>query len=276
MENALIYLSYMWKIIFSSKLVPKLCQPAIFLMFPMTFISTVTYADTCDKYLLERADTGESGYRKRGRICEGLYESPVSADFELVSLVEHPLNSYVKGDTISIELPNVTQQLGSSSISIRGLALKPRLYYRMDTSFGPDSVIKWPVEQVLSSIKLDAHELGIYGWQESKTGKTYIPVSVSVDGQMKIVDPNFDAQAIVRAGVPIQKIAWRLLGEGISDAYNNVKKSYSVGTPIPIQITWPQPRPDFIKLEVAAKPMTSNDWIIQVFYIALPTKSKSE
>ncbi|ABG40956.1 hypothetical protein Patl_2440 [Paraglaciecola sp. T6c] len=241
------------------------------LLMPSYFSSTLALSSTCDTQLLKRADSGANGYRDRSGICEGLYESPVSADFELVSMLNAPLiEHFSKDDVIQIMQPNLTQQMSTSSISIRGLALKPRLYYRMDTTFDASATISWPVNEVLSTIKLDAQELGIYGWQETNKGMVYIPVDAKIANSPAKTAAAFDTQVIVRAGVPIKKIAWRLLGEGVSDKYVNESKSYAVGAPIPILITWPSTLPQIIKLEVAAKPMTSNEWIIQIFNIALP------
>ena len=245
--------------------------PLLLLLMPLYVSSTLALSSTCDTQLLKRADSGSNGYRDRSGICEGLYESPVSADFELVSMLNTPLiEHFTKDDVIQILQPNLSQQMSSSSISIRGLALKPRLYYRMDTTFGASATISWPVNEVLSTINLGAQELGIYGWQKIDNGMVYIPVNAKIADTPAKTAAAFDTQVIVRAGVPIKKIAWRLLGDGVSDEYINVSKSYAVGAPIPILITWPPTRPQFIKLEVAAKPMTSNEWIIQIFNIALP------
>ena len=245
--------------------------PLLLLLMPLYVSSTLALSSTCDAQLLKRADSGSNGYRDRSGICEGLYESPVSADFELVSMLNTPLiEHFTKDDVIQILQPNLSQQMSSSSISIRGLALKPRLYYRMDTTFGASATISWPVNEVLSTINLGAQELGIYGWQKIDNGMVYIPVNAKIADTPAKTAAAFDTLVIVRAGVPIKKIAWRLLGDNVSDEYKNESKSYAVGAPVPILITWPRTRPQFIKLEVAAKPMTSNEWIIQIFNIALP------
>ncbi len=149
--------------IFSFKLRTKVfCKKyAIAFLFTFALLPAFTQADTCDSSLLERADSGKDGYKDRGGICEGLYESPVSADFELVSLVESPLSDYKQGDVISIEAPIIDKEFGKSSISIRGLALRPQLYYRMDTNFKGAKPVEWSVDGVLTSINLKASELGM-------------------------------------------------------------------------------------------------------------------
>ncbi len=111
--------------IFSFKLRTKVfCKKyAIAFLFTFALLPAFTQADTCDSSLLERADSGKDGYKDRGGICEGLYESPVSADFELVSLVESPLSDYKQGDVISIEAPIIeSPRVDRRLIFLRGLA----------------------------------------------------------------------------------------------------------------------------------------------------------
>jgi hypothetical protein len=234
--------------------------------------SGFSLADSCDSHLIEKAESGEQGYRNRNGICEGLYESPVSADFELVSLVEYPLTDYKSGDFITIRLPFFREVVEPFVVSVRALALKPRLYYRMDAKFTDTEAITWPVDQVLSPIELTANELGVFGWHETSSGLSYVPIHVSViNGQQKTpIVASSGAEVIVRAAVPIKKVTYRLLYDDKAEEYRSIDKRFATRSPIKIPITWPDSRPTNLSLEVAAKPVISNTWLIQTFDITLP------
>ncbi len=241
----------------------------------LLLISTSANSDEndCGTHATIKAIYGVLGYKSRGGICEGLYESKVSADFELVSLKENRLEAYTPEDTINVYFPDVSEQTKNAETFITGIALKPRLYYRMDAKLQPAKSLKWPVEPVLSKIKLKQSELGIFGWSKKKKGTIYIPIRASLDKKDVIKNKDFDVEVIVRTGVNIEKLAWRFLGKGMSKKYNKVSESFPAGDPISIEITWPENHPPVIRLEIAAKPLESDKWLKKIFDIAVPVNS---
>jgi hypothetical protein len=136
-------------------------------------------ADPCDQTLV-RAPNDPLAYGRRGERCEGLYIREVSgsAGLLLASFTE----AFAPFEPAAGERLYVEWSPPKSPVRIRAVALRRRLYYRMDTTRPPGSkLFEWPGD-VLASLKMRSQEIGIVGWTDRVPGsameEVYVPLRV--------------------------------------------------------------------------------------------------
>lgn len=147
---------------------------------------TVLYAqetiagDPCDPKLARPAKD-PLGYERRGDRCEGLYVQDVagSAGLLVASLTE-PFDSLELGTGQRLRIEWSAN--GTPALRLRAVALRRRLYYRMDAQRpAGTSGFDWPAD-ILSSLHINAQELGLVGWVEQRIGTrtedVYVPLRV--------------------------------------------------------------------------------------------------
>jgi hypothetical protein len=137
-----------------------------------------TAGDPCDPKLL-RQTKDPLGYERRGERCEGLYIQEVAGSAGL--LVASFTEAADRVDIVERQPLRVawsgTAQL---PVRLRAVALRRRLYYRMDaTRPASPGVFEWPTD-LLVSLQIRPQEIGVVGWTEQRVGgKTedvYVPL----------------------------------------------------------------------------------------------------
>jgi hypothetical protein len=134
--------------------------------------------DPCDPRLARPAKD-PLGYERRGDRCEGLYIQEVagSAGLLVASLIEAaPSFAFAPGERLRLEW---TAE-GQPAVRLRAVALRRRLYYRMDAVRpAGSSTFEWPTD-ILASLKMSTQELGLVGWMERQVGPrledVYVPL----------------------------------------------------------------------------------------------------
>lgn len=209
--------------------------------------------------------SGQLGYQPRGELCEGLYESKISADFELVSLLSTSVPKFNDTDTFLIQAPKINS---IKEIGITALSLKPRLYYRMDAQLKHPDKIHWPTKQVLSKVKLNAEDIGVFGWTHVAADTIYIPLTISLKN-IATTATDFSALHIaLRAGVNVEYLVWHLISDGAIGQENLIDQEFAAGESIGFQFTVPSTSGSTFKIQIDAKPESSDDWLTQTLSIS--------
>ena len=118
--------------------------------------------DFCDA-MLEPASGSSLGYRMREDRCEGLYVQRLSIlqTLRIVSLTER-FDDYDADSIQSLAL--AWRSPGAEPVRLRAQALRPRLYYRMDSLRpGADADFNWSV-RLLAALRIDRNDLGVLAW----------------------------------------------------------------------------------------------------------------
>jgi hypothetical protein len=209
--------------------------------------------------------SGPLGYRLRGALCEGLYESPVAADFEVVSLLSAGLSFGGEGE-IAIGVPDLPGVGPGTPVRVTAVALRPRTYYRMDATVRPGDSLRWPVGEVLGPLGLGPSDLGVFGQVEIEGQTAYVPLRPLGDG---VAMPEGDVELVVRAGVDVETVAWRsaALDEPVPRLESRRQRA-AAGEPIRLALRFP--KPGLQRVEVQLKPAEEDDWLRRVVEVAVP------
>jgi hypothetical protein len=133
---------------------------------------------------LQPAGGSTVGYAARGDRCEGLYVQEVSGGaLEIVSLTQK-FEPY----RFEADKPLVLdwQAFGDAPVQVRACGVKPKLYYRMDTTHvqKPSSYL-WPAD-ILSRLELQRDEIGLLAWTQQPVGKemrkVFLPLRTALPG----------------------------------------------------------------------------------------------
>jgi hypothetical protein len=134
----------------------------------------------CDPHLRFRS-SDPLRYMMRDDRCEGVYLADVSsATLHLASFTA----SFEDFDpTTASELVLRWAAPGPGAVRVRAVALKPRVYYRMDTvRAGEEPAFRWPTN-VLAGLRLGRSELGLVAWTSVTRGEmgreVYLPLRVA-------------------------------------------------------------------------------------------------
>jgi hypothetical protein len=136
----------------------------------------------CDPHLPQPANDPD-GYRMRGDRCEGIYIREVagSSAVLLVSLTRSALDYDLKsGKDLAIDWQSPSTQ---GPVRLRGVGLRQRLYYQMDTTRPAGATTYIWNTGVLANLKLKPDELGVLAWISTPVGPqtrdVYLPLGVS-------------------------------------------------------------------------------------------------
>jgi hypothetical protein len=241
-------------------------------LFLFTFLfSPSLWGNPCDQQWLKKAISGKNGYRERNGICEGLYSQAVSAGFELISLEEVPIAPYEKGDALRILFPKLVNSFMTLPLNISAVAIRAETYYRMDAQFGQAQDILWPVEILMADdVALTNKDIGIFGWFDTPKTRVVFPIKVVIDNNPAI---SSTTRMVLRSGAPIQRMNWYLIVEDKQIEKHKLRGTFPVGKLIVIDIKWPEPRPDRVKIQVKAKAHLMNKLLEPIFEIAVPQVS---
>ncbi len=109
--------------------------------------------------------------------CEGLFVQEVSSRPLEVASFTWVFETYepVSEDhlTVTWEAPNALRA------HLQGLALRPHLYYRMDTTRPAESTsFRWDAV-ILAKFNISRNDLGVIGWVERDERKVYLPLRIT-------------------------------------------------------------------------------------------------
>jgi hypothetical protein len=218
---------------------------------------------------------GAMGYQHRSTSvrCEGLYQSPVAGEsLEFLSFVKSEIAYDLAADKVLVVAVPDVSGLGASEVSVRARALPLNTYYRMDTNVNSAKAIEWPLSVVLKPAEIHADSIGVVGWIDKDGTKTWVPLSVFPKG--KPLGPTTAALAVFRSTVDIQRVQWRLWGEGGSKPLpawqvlgDGNPAMIRAGDSIKISV----PRaPQVLNLDIAAKLANSDDWLKTLVRVYVP------
>ncbi len=155
---------------------------------------------------------GELGYRLRQQSerCEGLYAASVAGEaLSVISLTSAEISYQIASDKHLLVAAPPLSGLSQGPINVQANSIRPGMYfYRMETTVRPEESARWPLEPVLSQLKLPANSLGVLGWVQSGPSKTYVPVSVRSQQPAKIDWQNL--VLVLRPNIPVKQVQWRL------------------------------------------------------------------
>jgi hypothetical protein len=156
----------------------------------------------CDGYL-HAAANDPYGYRVRGDRCEGVYIKDLSASLRLVSFISEFGDFDPSASPLRLEW-KATPSAGE--IHLRANALRPRLYYEMD-SIRPagSSSYEWETS-LLAAFGITRSELGIVAWTSQRIAdhdrQVYLPLIVNRSkSEKKMV-----ARVVVESGVELREL----------------------------------------------------------------------
>jgi hypothetical protein len=139
-----------------------------------------TARDPCDPRLV-RPPNDPLRYGLRGERCEGVYVQEVAGSAGLlIASFTLPIDpgDLARSDRLHVEWPAAV----SGPVRLRAVALRRRLYYRMDSQRPAGSnAFDWPTD-VLASLKLRGEEIGVVGLTDQRIGtrteEVYVPLRV--------------------------------------------------------------------------------------------------
>ncbi|WP_158770573.1 hypothetical protein [Paraglaciecola sp. L1A13] len=235
-------------------------------------LSSPLFARNCNISVNIKSIEGELGYQSRGQFCEGLYESKISADFELVSLLYSPFPTFSVNDVLNVFVPKLSSELFPSGASITALSLKPRMYYRMDATMADNSSLTWPLNQVISKIPLTHAEIGMFGWTNRNTDILYTPLSIQLEREKLFSIKPETVQVAVRAGVNIEYLVWRVFSQNIYGEEHLIEEFHAAGHPIRFNFELLEFTNGIYQIQLDAKSVGSDEWLTQILSVAAPTE----
>ncbi len=208
----------------------------------------------CDDEL--RSVASPSGYQQRGKRCEGVYESDVSAArLEVFSLVRGPIQYPLTPATVlTITAPVLPLDDLVGPVQVRA-AGPSKSYYRMDLTLEPGETTNWPVADVLLPQKLRADQIGVTGWisdpatSSRRAGRVIVPLRVAVVDSAS----SQPLEVTFRSSSGVEALKWRLAEDEASTwHYADLARAVPAGRPI--RVVLPDGAPGVITLEVRYRP----------------------
>jgi hypothetical protein len=233
-------------------------------------VSTLSIADVCSVSDKIQSVPGDLGYKSRGHLCEGLYESKISADFELVSLSKGDLQNINANSVFVISAPPSDKSLFKNGVSITAVSLKPRLYYRMDAVIQQDSTLEWQMNKVVNKVPQLYGHIGIFGWEQGQNERLYIPVIIHDAAQQLDKSSNVNTKITLRAGVNIEYLIYRVFADDYSGEEEDINTFHAAGHPISFEFSAPKTTDSIYKIQVDAKAEGDDNWLTHTLFIASP------
>ena len=130
---------------------------------------------------LPQVESNPYGYRLRGDRCEGVYAREVGASLTLASLTES-FQDYDAGSGRPLVV-EWSKAPGDAAVHLRAVALRRRLYYRMDT-VRPAATTSYEWSPgLLASLGIPRVDLGVLGFARARVGETersvYVPLRIA-------------------------------------------------------------------------------------------------
>jgi hypothetical protein len=204
------------------------------------------WASVCDPDL-QRIPT-PTGYVQRAfdDRCEGLFQSPASAQLDLVSLTFGPINYDLSQPQILVVSVPTRPASVTSPLHIRSVGIPLGLYYRMDADANPAQPLRWPTKDVLIPAHLVSDRIGIFAFGRGQSGEIiYAPVLLALEGASSAADQT-RANVILRPSAPLSSVEWQFVpldgpASGWQPAdlrYGGVRVSLMPFKPGRLQVRW--------------------------------------
>lgn len=183
-----------------------------------------------------RPIAGPLGYQPRGAdVCEGLYQAPTSAAFEVLSFARVLEPESGPAGPLRLLLPEGP----GSDVRIQVKALREKTYYQLDTHGRPASVVSWPTGTVLDKAGLSMKELGYLGWVSGDGENVFVPLSVFQGvPTARVLDSPLTL--IVRSPLRLEWVKWRIrspMPRGTAEAdWRKLDGSFPPGEPLALVI----------------------------------------
>jgi len=214
-----------------------------------------------------------SSYQKRENRCEGLYVADVgSRSIDVVSFTAGNL-AYDLNTNLPLQVAVSSQ---APMVHIRGVAIPPKTYYRMDAVLRNGAVLVWPVADVLKPENLTDSRIGILGWTGTEDSKTFVPVAVSTGKPPSTAAKPTPILLSIQASFDVETVKWRSARTQGTDCLafdqwrDAVTRIVIAGKPIQIDL---QQLPGRLNcVEFAARSRDSNDWVTQKIRIEMPAR----
>ncbi|MCI5144281.1 MAG: hypothetical protein D3923_01850 [Candidatus Electrothrix sp. AR3] len=245
----------------------KKFAPVLATLFLFIFLDPVWAGQIqCDSELIP-VDNPTIAYKKRKNRCEGFYQSPVSGNLELVSLLYGRLEFDGKKDDM---LHIVAPQIAHRRIHIRAVGIPLKTYYRLDAQLHPDESLAWPLD-IVKKMNLRSADIGLLGQVVDEPG-SYTPL-LAKKGKGSPLIPLI---LVLRSSVDIGKVMWRL-GSLKGQQCDQSKADWETIEPAwedrffsgeAIELTLPSQQDDFC-FEFAAQPIGSAKWLKQAVNIRM-------
>jgi hypothetical protein len=161
--------------------IPMKPRAALAAALALAAVTASAQGDLCDPALKGKEDQrNPNAYRLRADRCEGIFIQEVAA---VGNLLVASLTASMQGFTPDPAKPIDVEWKapGPGKLSLRAYSLRPRFYYRMDTTLdAPSGVFHWQ-SGILATYALKASEVGLVGWTSYVVaGRTLDPVYVPV------------------------------------------------------------------------------------------------
>jgi hypothetical protein len=205
---------------------------------------------------------GSIGYgpRYNDLRCEGLFQSNVSSNIEIVSFLKGKLRYGLKSDGRLIVSQPATTNLGSQPLHIRAVALPLHTYYQMDATMPKRGKLVWTMNDVLWPARLDADRIGLFGWIGQESDKVYVPLMVAPEEAFPSRSEEAALELIVRSPLELDRLVWRISANRGKSAWN-VYPSAPLLAGWPITIVLPPGPSTVLQIEIAGKRLNSDDWL---------------
>jgi hypothetical protein len=150
------------------------------LLFSLWMSTPAMGQEVCDTSL-SAPQGSPHGYRLRGDRCEGIYVQELAGTTLKVAALIESFEDYSL--TGAQDLRVAWTPLGEGTVSLRAWGLKPRLYYRMDTTqSAARASYSWPTG-ILASLNIRRQDAGVLGWVQWDIGgikqRVYLPLRIS-------------------------------------------------------------------------------------------------
>lgn len=232
----------------------------LILIFSLTFIlfSQFGFAQDCDTTLKPKDDP-QYAYKERDNRCEGFYISDVAiANLEVVSVLQGKLY-YDLHSTESVEISS--EIVKGKKIYVRAQAIPIKTYYRMDAKLLPNTILDWPIKDVILPNNLSSKKIGLLGWYMNGKNQIYVPLKTKA----KVNSSRNDGiiRIIFRSTVDLENIQYAWLsheGQDSTGWQQNLINTIRAGMPIVVNLKHEAKGKQL--LIIAAKVMNTKDsWI---------------
>jgi hypothetical protein len=200
---------------------------------------------------------GSFEYKERGNRCEGLYVANVgNKTLDLIGLTRGIIQYSLQSGVVL----HVSTAPQSVPVHIRAVAIPPRTYYRMDATMGGNSVLDWPVRDVLAPQDLTPDRIGVLAWKGDFEPRLFLPVKVDAgDSHLAasdtylVIRPSFDLEVIKWRSGPIVSGDCSAFGAWKDASHNQILAGQPVRIPL-TGLTGQQ------CVQVVAQSGSANDW----------------
>ncbi|MCY1019903.1 hypothetical protein [Pyxidicoccus sp. MSG2] len=182
---------------------------------------------------------GQLGYQPRGGdLCEGIYEAPTSAAFEVLSFARVPEPDSDLAGSIGVLLPLIPEGPGSD-VRIQVRALREKTYYQLDAHGRSATTVSWSTGTVLDKKGLSMTDLGYLGWVSGEGENVFVPLTVFQQV------PTVRAQdapltLVVRSPLRFEWVKWRIhspMTRGTAEAgWRELDGTFPPGEPLELII----------------------------------------